>query len=72
MPKEMILRDPAVKGKYVKVGETFVKLSDILDASVSSDGHVKKLTIKRKGKVDHVYRGQWVDVVKKAIDDNME
>lgn len=73
MPKEMILRDPKVKGKYVKVGNSFLKLSDILDAKVSNDQHGKKqLTIKRQGKSDYVYRGEWVEVVKKAIDDNKE
>ncbi len=73
MPKEMIIRDPTkYKGKYVKAGEAFIKLSDILDAKVSTDGQGKKLVIKRKGKGDHVYRGLFVDQVKKAIDDNPE
>ena len=68
MAKQSLLRDPKHKGRYIKLGEVFVKLSDIVKVDVVNDAQGKRLVIRRKGKSDHIYRGISVDRIKVILD----
>lgn len=60
--------DPTVKGRYVKAS-VWVKVSDILNATISIDAQGRRLVIARKGgKPAIVYRGEFIDRCKEVID----
>ena len=64
-----LYRDQSQKGRHIKIGPSFVKLSDIQTATVTSRAGVRELTVVRKsGRPTVVYRGLLVDRVKAVID----
>ena len=63
--------NPAVKGKYIKIGAgTWVKLSDISQATVVIDGNGRHLRVIKKSDLGKplLYRGNQIDYVKTVLD----
>ena len=63
-----LFRDQSAKGRWIKLGLQWVKLSEVTAAVAASDAQGRFLRVTRRGKPPVVYRGKFVDHCRAVVD----
>ena len=63
-----LFRDQSQKGRHIKIGVGFVKLSDIVSSSVVVNAGRRELRVVRRGNPPLVYAGKFADYLKSVLD----